>query len=418
MSSWFPTRAAGLARLEDFLPRAGRAYRSGRNYDFGPENRNNVSGLSPYLRHRLLTEAEVLAAVLDRHARSSAEKFIDEVCWRSYWKGWLEQRPLVWQHYCEERDASLAALAADEALEARHLAATLGNTGIDAFDAWAEELVATGYLHNHARMWFASIWIFTLKLPWTLGADFFLRHLLDGDPASNTLSWRWVAGLHTRGKTYLAREDNIARYTDGRFPATPQLAAFADALEEAADVPAPALNLPQELEAGALASLGPGGVLLTEDDLSTDSLMPVLEAATVAGVKTLEASQYRGHSVSPLVTEFVAAACSDASTRAAMRFGVPDSGVSTEPETVLRWVREAGLRWLVVPYVTVGPLRDRLDGLHESLADLDVPLYEVVSAYDRVSWPHCRRGFFGLKKKIPEVLAAVGVTPQSFEAAS
>ena len=92
-----------------------------------------------------------------------------------------------------------------------------GATGIDCFDAWARELVATGYLHNHARMWFASIWIFTLRLPWELGADFFLRHLIDGDPASNTLSWRWVAGLQTAGKTYLATAENIARFTGGRF---------------------------------------------------------------------------------------------------------------------------------------------------------------------------------------------------------
>ncbi|BAU31831.1 deoxyribodipyrimidine photo-lyase [Microcella alkaliphila] len=66
-------------------------------------------------------------------------------------------------------------------------------------------------------MWFASIWIFTLRLPWQLGADVFLRNLLDGDPASNTLSWRWVAGLQTRGKTYQATADNIARFTDGRY---------------------------------------------------------------------------------------------------------------------------------------------------------------------------------------------------------
>jgi deoxyribodipyrimidine photo-lyase len=86
------------------------------------------------------------------------------------------------------------------------------------FDDWAQELVATGYLHNHARMWFASIWIFTLRLPWELGADFFLRHLIDGDPASNTLSWRWVGGLHTPGKTYLATADNIAEHR-GPLPA-------------------------------------------------------------------------------------------------------------------------------------------------------------------------------------------------------
>ncbi|MCK7502530.1 MAG: hypothetical protein MZW92_81430 [Comamonadaceae bacterium] len=87
-------------------------------------------------------------------------------------------------------------------------------------------------LHNHARLWFASLWIFTLELPWALGADFFLRHLLDGDPASNTLSWRWVVGLQTPGKIYLARADNIARFTAGRFPAVTGLATAARPLRE------------------------------------------------------------------------------------------------------------------------------------------------------------------------------------------
>ena len=63
-------------------------------------------------------------------------------------------------------------------------------------------------------MWFASIWIFTLNLPWQLGADFFMQHLLDGDPASNTLSWRWVAGIQTKGKNYLARKSNIEKYSN------------------------------------------------------------------------------------------------------------------------------------------------------------------------------------------------------------
>ena len=406
MSGWVPSRSAGLARLEEFLPRAGRAYRAGRNYDFGQHSRGNVSGLSPYLRHRLLTEAEVLRAVLDRHTRSTAEKFIDEVFWRSYWKGWLEQRPEVWARYCAERDEALTALAGDEALEARHMAATLGNTGIEAFDHWVGELVATGYLHNHARMWFASIWIFTLELPWSLGADFFLRHLLDGDPASNTLSWRWVAGLHTRGKTYLAREDNIARYTNGRFPATPQLAGFADALEESAELPAPCLELPSSPVPGSLHSLGAGGVLLTEDDLSTDSLVPLLDDAEISSVLAWEASRRRGHSVSPLVAEFVCDACQGATARAAERLGGRAAGVVSEPEAVLRWAEAERVRWLVMPYATVGPCRDQLHDLREALADLDVQLFEVVSAYDQVCWPHCNRGFFGLKKKIPEVLDA------------
>ena len=79
---------------------------------------------------------------------------------------------------------------------------------------WVEELVNENYLHNHTRMWFASIWIFTLNLPWQLGANFFMRHLLDGDSASNTLSWRWVAGLQTIGKHYLATASNISKFTN------------------------------------------------------------------------------------------------------------------------------------------------------------------------------------------------------------
>ncbi|MBT8446195.1 MAG: hypothetical protein KJO38_03535, partial [Gammaproteobacteria bacterium] len=220
---WPASRAAALARLEAFVPSAGRAYAAQRNFDYGPERRGNVSTLSPYLRHRLLLEEEVVEAVLARHSRSAAEKFIQEVLWRSYWKGWLEQRPEFWPAYLDELDAALAALREDDGFNAGYQAAVTGRTGIDCFDAWARELIGTGYLHNHARMWFASVWIFTLELPWQLGADFFIRHLLDGDPASNTLSWRWVAGLHTRGKHYVARADNIARYTQGRFRPDGQL---------------------------------------------------------------------------------------------------------------------------------------------------------------------------------------------------
>ena len=99
-------------------------------------------------------------------------------------------------------------------------AALKGNTGIKCFDSWVRELRETNYLHNHARMWFASIWIFTLELPWQLGARFFLEHLADGDAASNTLSWRWVAGLQTKGKRYEASSYNIETYTKGRFKET------------------------------------------------------------------------------------------------------------------------------------------------------------------------------------------------------
>ena len=140
----------------------------------------------PYVRRRLITEQEVVTEVLKQHSAGAAEKFIQEVFWRSYWKGWLELRPTVWHGYQTGLRWALNAVQTQDGLERNWRSACTGNTGIDCFDAWAEELTSTGYLHNHARMWFASIWIFTLRLPWELGADFFLRNLLDGDPASNT----------------------------------------------------------------------------------------------------------------------------------------------------------------------------------------------------------------------------------------
>ncbi|MEO1489450.1 MAG: FAD-binding domain-containing protein, partial [Pseudomonadota bacterium] len=253
------TRAAGLDRFSHFLPRAGRAYANNRNHDDGaPADgapRTNVSQLSPWLHAGLLSEAEIVDAVLAQHSPSAAEKFIAEVFWRVYFKGYLEQRPTVWRAYCDDRDAALARLDDNAGLRTAYSKAIEGRTGIAAFDHWARELVETGYLHNHARMWFASIWIFTLKLDWQLGADFFLTHLMDGDAASNTLSWRWVGGLHTKGKSYLARPDNIARYTanhpDGPFQAD-GLAGDAPPLEEPTDHTRTKLALPGPVEPSAL----------------------------------------------------------------------------------------------------------------------------------------------------------------------
>lgn len=212
----FPaTRAAGLQRLREFLPLAGAEYTVGRNHVPG-----TVSRLSPYVRQRLVSEEEIARAVFDHHGHAAAEKFLQELCWRTYWKGWLELRPAVWSNYLRDLDALRSSMASDPELAARVAAAEQGLTGIEPLDAWTQELRTTGWLHNHVRMWFASLWIHTLRLPWQLGADFFLRHLLDGDPASNTLSWRWVCGLQTRGKVYRATAENIAKFTGGRFQPT------------------------------------------------------------------------------------------------------------------------------------------------------------------------------------------------------
>ncbi|MEN0088849.1 MAG: DNA photolyase, partial [Pseudomonadota bacterium] len=103
-----PTRAAGLTRLEDFLPAAGKLYREGRNFDFGSMGASKTSVLSPYLRHRLVSEHEVSELVLGKFGLQGSEKFIQEVFWRTYFKGWLEQRPEVWRDYTDGRDHWLA----------------------------------------------------------------------------------------------------------------------------------------------------------------------------------------------------------------------------------------------------------------------------------------------------------------------
>mgnify|MGYP003691760271 CR=1 FL=1 len=93
------TREEGLARLADFVPRAGRAYAADRSTDRGPGDRTAVSTLSPWVRHRLVTEREVVETVLQRHSLDAAQKFVQELYWRTYWKGWLELRPSVWARY-------------------------------------------------------------------------------------------------------------------------------------------------------------------------------------------------------------------------------------------------------------------------------------------------------------------------------
>ena len=396
------TRAEGLARLADFVPRAGRAYAAERNTDRGPADRTNVSTLSPWVRHRLVTEREVVEAVLQRHSFDAASKFVQEVYWRTYWKGWLELRPSVWTRYTASVNPALDALNAAE--RATYDAAITGTTGIEGFDDWARELVELGYLHNHARMWFASIWIFTLRLPWQLGADFFLRHLLDGDPASNTLSWRWVAGLQTVGKTYLATTQNIEFATEGRF-APRGLATSAPAVEDDAPIPAPVqAPRPEPPPSGRVA------LLLHEDDLHAESVEPMLSAAgaEVVAVASPTAGEGRSTLAGPtpkLVAAFTAQALADGRARAGAHYGVEASALDgLTASAILPWLRAHDATALVTPYAPVGPVRDRLDNLERGLAAEDIAVSRILRPWDARAWPHATRGFFPFRERIPALL--------------
>jgi deoxyribodipyrimidine photo-lyase len=192
----------------DFIQKGLKDYSSQRNYDFGPRSRENISNLSKYISHRIINEYDLIREILSEYNLQKVDKFVQEVFWRVYWKGWLEHRPQVWRDFVDSNPTYS---------EEVYKKAIIGETGIECFDDWIKEIKTENYLHNHTRMWFASIWIFTLNLPWELGARFFMKYLFDGDAASNTLSWRWVAGIQTQGKNYLARESNIRKFTNQRY---------------------------------------------------------------------------------------------------------------------------------------------------------------------------------------------------------
>lgn len=399
-----PNRKAGLHRLKAFQPSMGRRYATRRNFDFGPDDRSNVSGLSPHVRHRLITEQELVEAALERHGLEAAEKFIQEACWRTYWKGWLEQRPSVWTEYQAGLRCDLNALDKDGERRSRYEAAISGRTGIVCFDVWTRELVEQGYLHNHARMWFASIWVYTLDLPWRLGADFFLRHLMDGDPASNTLGWRWVCGLQTVGKTYLARASNINKYTGGRFEMQGyDLASEAPPLDPDLVHPAPEPLHPGDRPAPDAPAL----VLVhDEDGLAEDWGLQAFDIRAVAGIHSLEAR-------SPLeagarAKAFTHGALDDALARAGEAFGVANSFIDIED--LAETARSAGAAQIITQRPHAGPLRDVLSAQAAALEAAGIQLVQLRRDWDRAFHPYADKGFFKVKKKIPGLLEELGLT--------
>ena len=380
----------------------GRRYANGRNYDHGPGKHTAVSTLSPWVRRRLVTEAEIVAAALAAHGPEAAEKFIEEVFWRGYFKGSLELRPHVWTSFRVGLQCDLAALESDRRLRRDVARAEEGNTGHDWFDAWAEELVETGYLHNHARMWFASIWIFTLGLPWRLGADFFYRHLLDGDAASNTLGWRWVSGLHTRGKPYRAQAWNIKTFTGQRFdPRDSDMDAVVAGLE--ATEPD---GLPPLLPLRGFNPPHPGlptGLLITEEDCCIENF--AFDGLDIRAAATLSASHLR----SPLpVADAVALFENAALADTAARLQLTATAVRADhPDALAVWALAAGVSQIVTPYVPRGPLHDWMTEAAPYLAAHGITLAEWRRDWDGAIWPHASAGYFKVKQQIPRILAGL-----------
>ena len=377
-------RKTGLSRLAQFIADGkDRSYSDHRKYDLGPGNHLHVSVLSPYTRYRLITEAEIASRSIASSGTQTNEKFLHEVLWRTYWKGYLERRPSIWTSYQKQLTHDLPV-----ELKRQLEAAIIGQTGIDCFDAWIIELKEKGYLHNHARMWFASIWIYTLRLPWYLGAQLFLDYLIDGDPAVNTLSWRWVAGLHTKGKQYLASRDNIARFTKGRFNPV-GIAETAFTIEEPEVHPlmphVPISTIPSASKYTAL--------IIFPDDLTTD--LEFIELNQICSEIIIFNPNDEGQK---LPDQFRQEAISDTAARLEMDRSMPVRMISS----LKKLQQEQGSFIGYSP--PVGPCKDQLKMLSNASS-----IEWLRRPWDEMLWPAATAGFFKfIKAGLPSIRHLIG----------
>ena len=194
--------------------RAAEALLEKVNPDRYARSRNFLSGavtrLAPYLRHGVLSLGEVRRRAL---AKPNHEKLVNEYAWRDYWRRVYGQ---IGEGVWKDREEPKRRWRSSREQTALPEDIAGARTGLACMDGFVSELISTGYVHNHARMWFASYVIHWRRVRWQAAAKFFLTHLLDGDPASNNLSFQWVASTFG-AKPYLFNRENLEKYTDGKF---------------------------------------------------------------------------------------------------------------------------------------------------------------------------------------------------------
>ena len=370
------SRAKAVDKLNHFVENNLLEYSKLRNFDFGPHNRSNISCLSPYITHGIINELEVIDKSLKKFSFVKNEKFIQEVLWRTYWKGWLELRPNVWSDYLIE----LNKLRNDFKDNQNYIDAIEGKTNLECFNQWVNELKENNYLHNHARMWFASIWTFTLELPWQLGAELFMQHLYDGDPASNTLGWRWVAGIQTQGKHYLASEWNIQKFTNNRFQniklnenAPPKIS------EKTYNIIKQDFNNPQNIEEKNL--------LIFENNLSfeiTDFKENKFKKIYIISNE----NENRSIKLSEKLVKFKSLLIEDQKQR------LKDKSIDCEVVDISEIKNIENYYSL---YPTIG---ENLDYLNSNNLKINF-LYRNL---DQLAWQYCNKGFFNFKNYIPKII--------------
>jgi len=374
-----PSRAKALDKLNNFVENNLSQYSKLRNFDCGPENRSNISCLSPYITHGIISEKEVINKSLSKFSFSKNEKFIQEVLWRTYWKGWLELRPNVWTDYLIE----LNKIREDFKNNQNYINAIEGKTDIECFNVWVNELKENNYLHNHTRMWFASIWIFTLELPWQLGAEFFMQHLYDGDAASNTLGWRWVAGVQTQGKHYLASEWNIKKFTNNRFNNIK--------LNENAPPKVSEKTYPIIKQDFSNKNMDDRNLLIFENNLSfetTDFQNNKFKKIYIISNK----NENRSIKLSEKVIKFKSLLINDQKQR------LENNSIACEIIDISE-IKNIDEKFIAL-YPTVG---ENLDYLNSNNFKLNF-LYRKIDQY---SWQYCNKGFFNFKNYIPKIITTL-----------
>ena len=376
-------RNEALHHLEQFAENNLGRYGVERNFDYGPSNRDNTSNLSKYITHRVINECEVIQSAYRKFSFKKIEKFIQEVLWRTYWKGWLEMRPQVWQDYIQD----LSELTI-ETKTLNYQNAINGKTSISCFNDWVIELKEHGYLHNHARMWFASIWIFTLNLPWQLGSDFFLKHLLDGDPASNTLSWRWVAGLHTKGKHYLATEWNINKFSTKKYNNL-HLNEKANSKIENKNYIIKALKY-DDISAKKSLFLyhNLDSSLFNVDSINKDYIYGLIDFSSI-----LQNQNY-----SYQVLEFKNKINNDLRREIKNKFNSEIYVQTTED--IQKIISEKNIEQIIFPYIPIGYENDYIHKLKKNFS-----IKYQVRDYDKFCWQFSTKGYFAFKEQIPKILA-------------
>jgi deoxyribodipyrimidine photo-lyase len=375
-------RDEALNQLEQFCQNNLGLYGTERNFDYGPSKRTNTSNLSKYITHRIISEHEVIQSAYKKFSFKKIEKFIQEVLWRTYWKGWLEMRPQVWQDYIKD----ISELET-ETKKTAYQNAVNGKTSISCFNDWIFELKKYGYLHNHTRMWFASIWIFTLNLPWQLGTDFFLKHLLDGDPASNTLSWRWVAGLHTKGKHYLATDWNINKFSSKKYENL-HLNEKAHSKTENPNYIVNSItydDIKQKKSLFLFHNLESS--LWSTTSVNRDYIYGLIDFNTIL----------KNHNYSNQVLEFKDRINKDLREKIKNKFN-SDIYIQTtqELETI---IKEKNIEQVIFPYITIGHENDFIKKLKK-----DFSIVYQINDYDKYCWQFSTKGYFAFKEQIPKIL--------------